>query len=135
MVPYAAAGPLSGTVAPIRIASFVTPTSLAVPPPACAAGAVAAAGAPGAVVAAGAPPLGAVPLEHAASARLVRPSRAIRKRTDLTVGDSFRFQSADSSVDVGQQPHHAAPRQTQDDQQQDALYRAWRGVREIFADG
>src|SRR5439155_25669584 len=100
MVPYAAAGPLSGSVPPIRMASLVTPTSLAVSAPATAAPAVAAAGAAvatagtavaattAALVATGAGLAGA-PFEHAATARLIRTTKTLRMLADLTVVDSF----------------------------------------------
>src|SRR5438309_1151086 len=100
MVPYAAAGPLSGTVAPIRMVSLVTPVSLAEVAPPAAGAALVGAGAALVAAGAGAPPLGAL-LEQAASARLIRLSRTVRKLADLTLSDSFLFHPIDSPVRVG----------------------------------
>src|SRR5262245_36172443 len=97
IVPYAAAGPLSGSVPPTRMVSLVTPTSLAVSA-AAVVGAGAAGGAvglaAGALVGAAAGALvgaggAGAPLEQATSARPVVAKKTMRI-ADLTVVDSFR---------------------------------------------
>src|SRR5690242_1556110 len=87
MVPYAAAGPLSGTVAPIRMLLAVTPGSLLVwlfPPEAGAGAALVAAGAELLLLGAGAPP----PAEQAASARLTAAANTTRTIGCFTIENS-----------------------------------------------
>jgi hypothetical protein len=97
--------------------SLVTPVSLAEVAPPAAGAALVGAGAALVAAGAGAPPLGAPPLgallEQAASARLIRPSRTVRKLADLTLSDSFLFHPIDSPVRVGEEPRHATARDSQ----------------------
>src|SRR5919199_4032011 len=139
MVPYAAAGPLSGTVAPIRIVSLVTPTSLAEVAPPGAGAPLVGAGAALVAAGAGAPPVGAPPLgaalEQAASARLIRPSRTVRKLAELTLGDSFLVHPIDAPVRVAEEPRHAPARDSQYHQQQQPLNGPRRGIGQVLANG
>src|SRR5215468_1498713 len=91
MVPYAAAGPLSGTVAPIRMLLAVTPTSLALPPPPpppLAAGAGALVAAAGALLPAGALGAGLLAV-HATSTALITAIHAMRTMGCLTLVHPF----------------------------------------------